>query len=568
MSLSQLERPDNDQVQPAATLQQPLHLGPPPERADERAGRRERSSAAAILGYVLVLLPMLAFYCHFLLTYQHTYFLRRDENIMLAIFAQVRSGSSLSDIFTMIITPGFVAVVLWMSRAIDVLLLGRALCMISAVSCAILAAVIARKLFRSSQHVPLIALALMASSALFVQEGTIFRLNLMSLALSLASVVLLFDITWSKPARALGKILISGLLLGLALEVKALALAVAPFIAYLLWQAAYTRSPELRRRSRYLLVATPYVLGCLLPMLLAAVLTGAEGSRLDTQLSRHLEAAGGTSLILRLTHTVAMFWGFVTNHVWLILFFVLSAARTIGRSGARAQLTPAEPAQHTSQDDARAMTMLVIWAATIALVLLVNFPSWDHHYVYLLPPLAIGAAFFLEGAGALLFDRAANSLKYGRRAQYLLAPLTVVYVGVAAIGTFAAASALSQQGLTADVVAVSRMVEARTTTGDTVWSDNMVFPLLTKRTTDPQLVDLSVKRIISGQLSEDTLFNLFTQRPPRAVIVYDGLFDAFPNFVRCVSNVSETSPISLNNQRIYWVDQAKMPLFASCRSNT
>jgi hypothetical protein len=52
------------------------------------------------------------------------------------------------------------------------------------------------------------------------------------------------------------------------------------------------------------------------------------------------------------------------------------------------------------------------------------------------------------------------------------------------------------------------------------------------------------------------------------VIAYDGLLDAFPHVAQCIGSISEISPISLNNQRIYWVDQAKMSLFSDCRAKT
>jgi hypothetical protein len=525
-------------------------------------------------GYVVVLLPMVVLYLHFILAYGHTYLMRRDENVMFVIFDTLRRGATQNSIFAMVISPGFISMMrplLWLG---DIMILGRSICMISALGCAVLAAVIAKRLFESSMYTPLLTLALLVSSPLFVQEGTNFRLNLLSMLCALASVALLVGMIRVNAKYSLVEILIAGLLFGLALQVKALALAILPFDMYLLWQMPRRGRPIIHRSGTYIGIAALYLIGCFLPMLLIATLGGAGGSPLDTQLRMQLDAAGDAGVLLRLSHTIATFWDFVVAHFWLCVFFLLAIvgvyipARSFQKAEDTNGIAPQDVLSRSGRwSDRQAIRILVCWSATTLAMFLVNFPSWDHHYVYLLVPVAIGAAFFLECAGKRIFKARVIAEAPGRRSR-LFAPTLLVCVGAAISGTFATASALAREQLTNDVVSIAQMVQERTVPTDIIWSDNPVFPLLAARSTDPQLAEWSIKRILSGQLSESMLFSLFVRNPPRVVIAYDGLLDAFPQVVQCISNISEISPVSLNHQRIYWVDQQKVSQFSRCRAKT
>ena len=199
-----------------------------------------------------------------------------------------------------------------------------------------------------------------------------------------------------------------------------------------------------------------------------------------------------------------------------------------------------------------------MWAATTFAILFVNFPTWDHHFVYLLPPLAIGAALLLTDVGIILFNDSAQKNLSNRTA------LIAICMSIAAIGTFSVANSLEQQQITPDITVVAAQIAARTEPSDEIWADNQAILLFSKRRGNPQLIDFSVKRIIAGELPEQELFDLFEQQPPAAVINYDGLFNAFPRFNACLAKVADVTPISLNNQQVYWVRRADIASFMAC----
>lgn len=502
------------------------------------------TSSRALL-YTLILMPIVAFYTVFVVRYGQTYLLRRDENIMLEILAELQRGQDINDIFTMVITPSFLRVMLSLVRFVNVLLLGRLLCMLSALTSALLSTYIAYRLFPRVLVIPPLVLALMLSSALFVQEGTIFRLDLLSLALSLGGIALLIPTETTSVSGTAWRVLLAGFLFGTALEVKPLMLAVMPFVLYLLWSNALLLRDAPAYRSRIVTMVMLHGVGWLLPAVLTIALIGWDSIRVGSQLGEHLQASNQLDLATRIGHSVAVSLEFVQNHFWMLLFFVFAASSI--------QRTP-----ETRGENPSAYRIALIWAGTLFAVLFVNFPTWDHHFVYLLPPLAIGAALFLATVGSILFH---SETKENSRNRLVFA---VICVSIATVGTFTTANALDNQQITPDITAVAAQVAVRTSTGDRIWADNQLFPLLSSRSNAPQLIDFSVKRIIAGELPEQELFDLFKREPPVAVIAYDGLFNAFPHFTDCLSRVSDITVISLNNQQVYWVRRADMPTFIAC----
>jgi hypothetical protein len=266
---------------------------------------------------------------------------------------------------------------------------------------------------------------------------------------------------------------------------------------------------------------------------------GSEGLRLGGQLGTQLGVAGHVDLALRLSHSIAVFLDFAQHFTWPLLFcvgaFLVAAQDRADSSVAKSSLI-----------------FLAIWMSTTAAALFVNFPSWDHYFIYLVPPIAICAGIFLQRVGTVLAQGSGGKQRgtVWLSSASLVAGLCVL---IALTGTVGAANNVVSEEPTADITSIQQHILARTSPNDVVWSDNLIFTLLTERANDPALLDLSIKRILAGSLQEAQLFALLHAHAPRAVIIYDGLFEPFSRFISCLDAISDVTPISLNKQRIYWL---------------
>ncbi|HMQ32526.1 MAG TPA: phospholipid carrier-dependent glycosyltransferase [Chloroflexaceae bacterium] len=500
-------------------------------------GARARVRAIPGLAYLLAFLPALALFALTLAGAQGQHLLRRDENIMLAILDALARGWRLEDIFLVSISPGVVAVLQALGAAADVVLAGRAAAMLCGAICLLLTAAIARRLYGPGP-VPALATALLASSPLFLYEATIIRPNLPALALALAALLALLGAEWRTTARAAGAVAAAGLLFGLAVQVKALALALTPLLLFLL--AGLLRRPGRRAAlpPAVAALAAAFAGGAAASVVGLAAATG-SGATLGQILATHLSAGSAVSPLERLSYGVNTAGQVLLAHTWLVILFgagLLSALPPGGESRPQAAL-------------------LAVWCATVAGALVVAFPTWDHHYVLLLPALAIGAS-------ALVARAAGGLLKLDPEA--LGTTLAVLGFALAASGAVGAGALIQAERPGRQERELARLVRERTPADRPIWSDNLYFPLLTGRPIDPVLVDLSIKRIISGQLREEELFALMDARPPAAVLVYDGLFDAFPRLTACLDATTDQTPVSLGGQRAYWLGPGDAERVVAC----
>ena len=524
---------------------------------------------------LFTLLPTALFYGSFLARYGNTIMLRRDENIVLLLVAELARGRSANDLLALVISPAFLVLLHTLAPIVAPIVLGRAIVMLSALACAALTASIARRL-SAAPVVPPLALALVLSSPLFVAEGTQIRLDLPSLTFALGAVAVALGV--EPGARRWERPFLTGMLLGVAVLVKPLALMMAPFALYALWHAyafprslavgeelvatslmatasqsqtnssvALNRAALFSMRGLVTLRVPLFALlaGLLLPSVALLLLPGLGGMRLLGQLAAHTSTSARIALDIRLAHTVAIAVEFVAGHFWLVVAFALALYQAFRRR---------EPGGLSRRNAA----LLGVWAACVVAALFVSFPTWDHHYVYLLPALAIGAAQLLGEIGQSLFASARRRTGRG---------LLVLCLAIGSVGVLNAEAALPAQQIPPDIEAAATRLRERVPPGERIWSDNTALPLLADRPTDPELIDLSMKRVLAGELRQRDLFRLFAQHPPAAVVAYDGLFAPYRVFMRCLGAASDAEQIAPGGKTLLWVRSGDAASVAGCEDS-
>jgi 4-amino-4-deoxy-L-arabinose transferase-like glycosyltransferase len=153
------------------------------------------------------------------------------------------------------------------------------------------------------------------------------------------------------------------------------------------------------------------------------------------------------------------------------------------------------------------------WGAAGALMLAIQRPLWPHHLVALTVPLALLAGGLAE-------------LPFGSRKLSLLTRLAVLLVLAGSIGS---ALYVRQQQLSDDSLrpAVARL-QAATGAGDLVVTDDQYLVALAGRDTPPQLVDTSLVRINSGELTAAQVELIAKRSGARAVLLGGGRLSELP----------------------------------------
>ena len=156
------------------------------------------------------------------------------------------------------------------------------------------------------------------------------------------------------------------------------------------------------------------------------------------------------------------------------------------------------------------------WAATAALILVVQRPLWPHHMVALAVPLAILAGSLSE----------APTL---RRHLSLAAGLAALLVLTGSLGS---ALYVRQRQLSDDSLgpAVARL-QAATAPADLIVTDDQYLVALASRDTPPDLVDTSMVRVNSGDLTAARVEQIAEHSRARAVLLGGGRLSELPDLL-------------------------------------
>ncbi len=164
----------------------------------------------------------------------------------------------------------------------------------------------------------------------------------------------------------------------------------------------------------------------------------------------------------------------------------------------------------------RLAAMVGTWAASAALILVVQRPLWPHHMVALAVPLAILAGSLSE----------APTL---RRHLSLAAGLAALLVLTGSLGS---ALYVRQRQLSDDSLgpAVARL-QAATAPADLIVTDDQYLVALASRDTPPDLVDTSMVRVNSGDLTAARVEQIAEHSRARAVLLGGGRLSELPDLL-------------------------------------
>lgn len=223
-----------------------------------------------------------------------------------------------------------------------------------------------------------------------------------------------------------------------------------------------------------------------------------------------------------------------------------------------------------------------LWLVASFILLLDQQPLFDHHRVLLSPALALTAACALpllfaarasrakharlgelrpdaaiERANDAGTSRASTGRPYHTAAQYALAALLAVLLlgsGMSAIDDRVAAKPpMASQSRAA------RALEGLTVSGDVVASDDQYVAALAGRTVPPELVDTSLVRIKTGDLSAARLEALLTHDDVRVILFFSGRFALIPGFEDWV-RANYTQVLDLGDGRALFVKAPRSPV--------
>jgi hypothetical protein len=150
------------------------------------------------------------------------------------------------------------------------------------------------------------------------------------------------------------------------------------------------------------------------------------------------------------------------------------------------------------------------WVAAAALLLALQHPLWPHHVVVLTAPLALLAG----GLGSVVPGRAA----------------ALACLAVLAASVVPAVFVLDQQAPASLDAPVTAALRAGTTRHDLVVTDDQFAAALAGRDVPPALVDTSLVRVRSGDLTADAVEGIADQPDVDAVLLATGRLAALPGF--------------------------------------
>ncbi len=223
----------------------------------------------------------------------------------------------------------------------------------------------------------------------------------------------------------------------------------------------------------------------------------------------HMAAARayGSDPAANLTAAAGFLW-----HAW-----PLTGAAILGVwAGAR----PSRPSPPRSG----AMTTVLIllaWLFAAAGALAGLRPLWPHHLILLISPLAVLAGIGVDGA-MLGIERRGRSA--AAAVAVTAAVATATYVGIATGSRLPTSPALR---------AASEAVAASVPRQEAVVTDDPLVPFLAGRLVPAAVIDTSLVRVASGNLTESSIVAALERSDVRAVVIWRGTFERLPRVAAC-----------------------------------
>lgn len=183
--------------------------------------------------------------------------------------------------------------------------------------------------------------------------------------------------------------------------------------------------------------------------------------------------------------------------------------------------------------------LVAAWALVTFVALLQQPTPWPRHFVFLVPPLAILAALLLRLAPSLRAARGPRGLPAAERLRAALRqPTLLTYGALILLGaTFAIGLIISvvedEQALSyqpGDRVQIAYTLASVVPPGDVVVTDDPYLAGLVGLRIPPELIDSSLVRIETGNLTAPQLETVITRDDVRAVLFETGRFDHVPGF--------------------------------------
>ncbi len=362
--------------------------------------------------------------------------------------------------------------------------------------------------------VGLVAAALLATAPLFLREARTLQAEAPALALEILCVALAVVASrQTGRARAL-LALASGLALALGTLIKLLdVVALVPLTLYIaapIFAICVDDAGKLRRPSAEALrpalretlrplgwVFVGVVLGCLVVLLPFA---GSFGPMWDQVVRFHLAAARAEPVNM-LNNAGVIAGSMKTLGIPALLALALAIWRRAWR-----------------------MIPPLLWLIASLLLLLRQSPLFEHHVVLVAPCLALIAAL-----GLTLLPRPGEAQASRWLAPAFSAVLALcILVGVALGVRSAQAAALGPSAATVRAVSA---IEAFTTPGSPIVTDDQYLAALADRSTPPDLVDTSLVRIASKYLTLAQVEAALSQPDTRFVVLSTGRLQRIPGFM-------------------------------------
>jgi hypothetical protein len=485
-----------------------------------------------IISLGIITLPTLCYFALFLVIYDNQFLQRRDESNIFMTLRLIEQGAPGRQIFLGTLSEAFMGWLLFLNRLSghSFVIANRVAMMCLGFLGVLVTGLIARRL-TGLHSAFLVAAALVMSSRIFVWESTNIRANLPALVTGLLVLYGLLSVPQRivvLPALTLGA------LFAFSLQLKLLSVMMLPACFFLLWP---------RNRKEGLERCLCFGLG----FVVATSLLQTIDIGMDLTLKMQLPLLLGTSVLTRLKSLASLASDFLSGNALLVYTWILGAVLPFISLEGREAWKGKHP------------YFLAVWLVFTVCGLSVNYPTWNHHFVFLVPPLAVSAAYLLSP-----FLRA---IDWRRREAALTFVLLLFLIGSYPLVTLGRSAVTRNEAIASNNKRALQALREKLPPESLIWTDDHVVTLSGGYTTSPELSEMSWKRNQSGFLSEQELGYLMFRDKPAAIVVASGLFDDFPAFIRCLEMHLEKTSLNTGG-RIYWTSPAGADRVGHCLGAT